>query len=71
MEAFATTIAAYYAFNIEYPPALKPLLFGERIMMDITSGEKVPAAVNRIYSALDTFTAWLKHLQLSTCIIRA
>ena len=56
MEAFATTIAAYYAFNIEYPPTLKPLLFGKRIMMGITSGEKLPAAVNRIYSALDAFT---------------
>ena len=54
MEAFTTTIAAYYAFNIEYPSALKPLLlFGERILMGINSGEKLPAAVNRIYSALD------------------
>jgi hypothetical protein len=56
MEAFATTIAAYYAFNIEYPSTLKSLLlFGERILMGITSGEKLPAAVNRIYSALDAF----------------
>ena len=57
MEAFTTTIAAYYAFNIEYPSTLKPLLlFGERILMGINSGEKLPAAVNRIYSALDAFT---------------
>lgn len=54
MEAFGATIGAYYTFNMEYPLSLKPLLlFGEKILMKISSVEKIPAVINRVYSALD------------------
>ena len=54
VEALASTISAYYAFNIQYPSQLKPIcLFVEKILIGIRNSEKVPSSVNRIYSALE------------------
>ena len=54
VEALASTIAAYYTFNIQYPSQLKAIcLFVEKILVGIRNSEKVPASVNRLYTALE------------------
>ena len=58
VEALATTVAAYYSFNIQYPSCLKPvLIFVEKILIGINGSEKVPASINRLYTALEALNS--------------
>ena len=46
-------IAAYFAFNIIYPPSLCPMLiFIQHILMGVVDKQQVPPLLTRIYSSI-------------------
>lgn len=58
VEALAATVGAYYTFNMEYPLSLKPILvLVEKVLVGVHNSEKIPASVNRLYSALGAVTS--------------
>ena len=46
-------IAAYFAFNIAYPGALRPILiFLQHVMLGIVDKQSVPALITRVYNSI-------------------
>ena len=58
VEALAATVGVYYTFYLQYPLSLKPVLaFVEKVLIGIRNSEKIPASVNRLYSALEAIVS--------------
>jgi len=53
-KALIALIASYYAFNIKYPKeATNTLLFIERYLLGILSGQRMSSAATQAVSAID------------------